>query len=465
MFVFTNIALQGEQEDFMVRRWYSKTLAFVVIAAIVAWAGMAVAQDKKPADPKPAAAEDATIYPVPDYSGDFLNRSYLTGDWGGLRSKLAEHGVQFEVDLLQIYQGVTTGGTNETSRYSGVYSMALKLDVHKAGLWPGAFLYVRAQAPYGNTVNTYSGGIMAVNTPSALLLPATNELVLPNLYLTQFFSKSFGIQIGKLDLTVGDANEFAHTGTDKFMNLAFSLNPVLLRIAPAAALGMTFIYLPNKDIELVFSAFDTEGRVNTSGFDTLGDNSTTIGPAARFTIRPFGLTGHQSLGFLWANGKFTGLNQDPRTIIGTILGKTSLSKVQGSWAFAYNFDQYLYTEKHDPSQGFGIFGRAGVSDKLSNPFWQFYSIGFGGIGTIPTRDKDRWGIGYYYLRFSNAIIKLVRDLNSLDKEQGGELFYNIEALPWLHITPNLQIIGPSRKTGSENIDTSVVLGLRVKIDF
>ena len=25
-----------------------------------------------------------TIYPVPNYSGDFWSRSYLSGDWGGL---------------------------------------------------------------------------------------------------------------------------------------------------------------------------------------------------------------------------------------------------------------------------------------------------------------------------------------------------------------------------------------------
>ncbi len=344
--------------------------------------------------------------------------------------------------------------------------MALKLDVHKAGLWPGAFLYVRAQAPFGNSVNSSSGGLMAVDMASATLLPATKELVLPNLYFTQFLSKSFGIQLGKLDLTAGDANEFAHgIGWDKFMNLAFSFNPVILRIAPAAALGMTLIYLPAKDSEVTFSVFDTEGRVNTSGFDTLFKNSTTLAAGGRFKIQPFGLTGHQSLGFLWANGDFTGLNQDPRTIIGSILDRTSLDKEQGSWAFVYNFDQYLYTEKNDPSQGFGIFGRIGVADKTTSPFWQFYSIGFGGKGSIPTRDKDQWGIGYYYLQFSEEIIKFIRNLNSLDHEQGGELFYNIEALPWLHVTPNLQIIGPSRKSGGETIDTSVTVGLRVKIDF
>ena len=153
--------------------WYRLIL---ILALMISWIGLSAAQDKKPADMK-SSEQEATIFPVPDYSGDFLNRSYLTGDWGGLRSKLADHGVQFDVNLLQIFQDVTTGGTNQTGRYGGVYSMALKVDTHKAGLWPGGFLYARAQAPFANTVNPTSGGIMAVNTAPSMLLPATNELV------------------------------------------------------------------------------------------------------------------------------------------------------------------------------------------------------------------------------------------------------------------------------------------------
>ena len=73
------------------------------------------AQEEKPPPEKPAAtSQDATIYPVPNYGGDFGSRSYLTGDWGGLRSKLADRGVQFESNLTQIYQGVASGGTNRT---------------------------------------------------------------------------------------------------------------------------------------------------------------------------------------------------------------------------------------------------------------------------------------------------------------------------------------------------------------
>ena len=59
--------------------------------------------------------------------------------------------------------------------------------------------------------------------------PAIDEFILPHLYFTQYLADWFAVVIGKLDATGGDANEFAHgRGDDKFMNLAFSFNPVVI---------------------------------------------------------------------------------------------------------------------------------------------------------------------------------------------------------------------------------------------
>jgi len=45
--------------------------------------------------------------------------------------------------------------------------------------------------------------------------------------------------------------------------------------------------------------------------------------------------------------------------------------------------------------------------------------------------------------------------------QGFEAYYDVEALPWLHVTPDLQVLEPSLK----RIDTDVILGARMMIDF
>ena len=51
--------------------------------------------------------------------------------------------------------------------------------------------------------------------------------------------------------------------------------------------------------------------------------------------------------------------------------------------------------------------------------------------------------------------------NILDDSQGGEVFYNIEVTPWLHVTPDFQIIDASL----ERIDTAYIAGIRVKVDL
>jgi porin len=447
--------------------------ASVLLIAVFVMVQAGAAQEEKQSPEKlTPVSQDATIYPVPNYGGDLWSRSYLTGDWGGLRSKLADRGVQFDFNVTQIYQGVASGGTNRTGRYSGSTDMVLKLDSQKLGLWPGGFLFVEAQMPFGNTVTRYSGGILPVNTLLAITAPAINEIILPHLYFTQFLTEWFAVVIGKLDTTGGDANEFAFgRGDNKFMNMAFSFNPVTIRLAPYAPLGMVLSFFPHKDVVYGFSVVDTQGQPNTAGFNTLVEDPTALTHELRVTIRPFGLTGHQLLGFGWVNKPFTLLTQDPRTIIDTVLFGTPLKSGSDTWAVYYNFDQYLYQDKQDPTRGFGVFFRAGVADPNTNPYQQFYSFGFGGKGIIPTREKDQFGIGYYYLRFSRDIPSALRRRLNLDREQGVELFYNVEIFPWLHVTSGLQIISPSRKTlgtlgnPGKNIQTGVVPALRVKIDF
>ncbi|HEU4340929.1 MAG TPA: carbohydrate porin [Candidatus Binatia bacterium] len=434
-----------------------------------------VALDSAPTGPN-KKQDEATLFPVPDFTSDIWKRAKLTGDWGGLRSTMARNGVQLDIDNVHTFQNVTSGGIDNTGRYLGNAEIVLKLDSKKMGLWPGGFLLVRGEAAFGTGVNQATGALLPVNTRPVLSLPARDEMVLSHVVLTQFLHEKFAVALGKLDTTTGDANEFAHgRGDEKFMNLAFSFSPAGLRIVPYSTLGMGFVFLPTKDLVLGFSAIDTEGVTTRTGFDTLFKDGTTLASEGRLTVRPFGLTGHQLISFAWSNGDFNSLSQDPRTLIGNALFDTSLKKESGSWVFMYNFDQYLYQEKEDSSQGVGIFGRFGISDGKANPIAQFYSFGFGGKGIIPGRDQDRFGIGYYYMKISgdlrDTFPPLLIQRAGLDHEQGVELFYNIAATPWLHVTPDLQFIDSARNkaplvgANRKAIDTAVVAGLRIKIDF
>ena len=66
---------------------------------------------------QPWAAEAAPLAP---YSGDFLTRSTLSGDWWGMRNQLAEKGVTIDMSLTQAAQGIVHGGKDTGWQYGAV---------------------------------------------------------------------------------------------------------------------------------------------------------------------------------------------------------------------------------------------------------------------------------------------------------------------------------------------------------
>src|SRR5215510_5631468 len=69
---------------------------------------------------------------------DWLSGDGVTGDWGGLRSKLAGCGVEF-LGTEQVEEwGNTRGGLEQGTVYTGLLKFGLNLDLEKAVGWRGA---------------------------------------------------------------------------------------------------------------------------------------------------------------------------------------------------------------------------------------------------------------------------------------------------------------------------------------
>lgn len=397
------------------------------------------------------------MFPVPRYDGDLLSREALLGDWGGGRTSLAEHGgLQFSVDVNQYYQGIWDGGRSRESEYNGSADYRIKLDTEKAGLWPGGFLDIHGETYWGQSVNGFTGSVLPVNTDQVLALPGGPGTYLSHVVYTQFLAENFAVFAGKMDTTTGDSNRFAHgVGDQRFMNLGFSFNPVTLRTAPYSTLGAGFLFIPTEGISLTFSAVDSDGAIDQSGFDTAFNGNTTYAGEIGIDTAFFDMPGRHLFGVTASTKDYLSVAQDPRILAPAL--DVAPSVEEGSWAFYYNFDQYLFTESQDPTQGWGIFGRFGLSDGDANYVHRFYSAGIGGTGLIPGRDRDRFGVGYYYLQLSDQRLGLLTD----DSEQGVEVFYNVAVTPWFEMTADLQVVDGAGKFS----DTAVVGGLRARIIF
>ncbi|MBA7479297.1 Porin B [subsurface metagenome] len=420
---------------------------------------MAPDEAAEPDSPEAAPVEMPWLIPHSDYSGDLWTRPALTGDWGGLRQKMMDKGLRFDVSLVQTLQRNLGGGRDYRTAYSGGMDFGLQLDTGKAGLWPGGLLVIRGEARYGDASNPDSGALMPVNSNALFPVPGQDTCALSDFNFTQFLAPWVGVTFGKY--SPREANVFAHDETSQFMNTAFFINPVAGMAIPLGFLGAGVLVRPTDSFNVMTLVLDSEGETNASGFDTAFDRGVSVLQVAELGIKPCGLPGHQRVGWTWSDRVRMQLQQNPRAIIGAILtGNPGLLSTQGSdWSLMYDFDQYVYTVPDKPDRGIGLFGRFGFSDGDVNPIEAFYSVGVGGKGMISGRDNDTFGLGYYYLALSDDLPRMIR--SRAQDEQGVELYYNIEVTPWLHITPDIQIIDPARKA----VDTTVVAGVRVKIDF
>ena len=225
-----------------------------------------------------------------------------------------------------------------------------------------------------------------------------------------------------------------------------------------------------------------------------------VSAEGRVEIKPFGLVGHQVVGFGWSNKERVALEQDPSNIFrqfltnqfprlndpGPILRRMierffpellvpvqPLKTVNYTWAIYYNFDQYLWSPQGQPDKGIGTFFRFGASDGVANPVKYAYNVGLGGKGIVPGRPQDSFGIGWARTQFSGNFVPFLRQQLDLgfSKEDAVEMYYNASITKWLTATLDLQIINPALKKTLDSagqlrdVNTAVVAGPRLYARF
>ncbi len=441
-------------------RFAHSSVRMLLVLAVSTVAATALAQ--LPTDDPPILATQPAPPPPPSpFSGPLLERPKLTGDWFGTRSELAAQGVTLDISSTQYYQGVTSGGLEQSFRYGGRNDYFLNLDGEKVGLWKGSFITLHGETRYGESANSLTGALMPVNLLSALPKPNGTVSALSGVKFTQFLSENMLVYAGKLN-TLDDFKQplTGAGGLTGFQNAAMILNPVYARTVPYSTFGAGFAYLQNMEPVFAAAVFDTNNTPTVSGFDTFFDNGATIFAQANLQTHFFDRPGHQGISGTYSSGTYSDIS--PSAYLDPIAGLVIAGTPQrGSWCLAYNFDQAVYVSPDDPQRKWGVFGNLGIADNNPSPIRWFASTGISGASPIAGRNRDTFGIGYFFLGVSTELKNLAPVLLPLRDEHGVELYYNMQVTPWCQITPDLQVISPFR----DRADTSLLVGLRAKIDF
>jgi len=403
--------------------------------------------------------------------GDLWSRPKLTGDWGGARDHWAAKGLTLDLDATYIFQDVVSGGLRgplfdrfSDERDSGnTFSSDLKLelDTGKAGWWEGGYFNVQVEGRAGRSVLQRAGSVSAVNN-DALFPNVVDDfdevaLAFTELTFTQYMGEKVAIFGGLINSAEGDANELAGSSlsNEHFLNSALLYSLVEDATVPNVSLGGGILFEPSERISGSFSVF---GSGETAGENPFEDwRGTTFSTEWTFGHALAERDGAQTFGFLFGiDASRADIAVNPRIVIASVTHDRPIPTTDAdTWAFYYNAHQFIHG---DAEGGWGVFTRFGLSDGDPNVVKWNAAGGLGGIGLIPGRDKDRWGLGAFYLDMSDE--DLLSGLG-VGNEVGGEIFYNIVVTPWFHVTLDAQVIDSAIPAG----DTAWVLGLRTRIIF
>ena len=416
------------------------------------------------------AQESQEPEPETRFGGHPRARPKLTGDWGGVRTNWAEHGLTLDLDATYTFQAVVGGGAKgpafearsneDDTGHTLSGDLRVSLDTGKAGLWDGGSFDARADGRYGRSVLQRAGSVSAVNNdalfPNVVDRFDQGAAALTGLTFTQSLGERFALVAGLLNPAEGDENEIAGAALSNhtFLNSAMLYSLVEDATVPNVSLGGGAMYESGRvsGSISVFGSSETAGENPFSHWHgTTFSTELTIGHS--ISDRP----GAQTIGFLYGrNARRTDIAADPRRMLFALLRGQPVPQTDAdTWAFYYNAHQFL---SGDEKGGWGPFVRFGISDGSPNPVKWNAALGLGGLGLIPGRPDDRWGLGAFYLGMSNeALLKALR----VGNEIGGDIFYNVAVTPWFRVTLDAQVVDPALP-GS---DTAWVVGVRTSFVF
>jgi porin len=413
------------------------------------------------------SAENTPPAPIPNkYEGDddWLSWPTMTGDWWGARTALDESGLELDLRLTQFYQIVASGGRNTNAAYGGKLDYVVNLDGKKAGLWDGFFVTMHAETQFGNSVTADAGAFAFPNTAMLYPLPDQHETAITGLLVMQALSKNFALAAGKINAVDLWTMVYPHTGAgvDGFMNtnMIASALPWFRWVNLSVLGGGGLVLADDGQIQGGVLVFDTNNSTTTTGFsDAFHDGAAVLGLWRFF----FDIDKKPGTLLVVGGGSTRDYASLERSAWGFVPGVgLTRDKKAGAWSMGLYYDQILWQSPDNDKKNVRLFTGWSASD--GNPSFGKWG-GFASIeswGPIPTREKDRVGVGGYFNQLSSDFKNLTSAVGvDLRDMWGVELYYNAEITPWFHLTADMQII----QNQNDSDDPAIVLGLRAVIDF
>ncbi len=456
-------------------------------------------------------------------SKSLFERDTLTPDPGGLRAKIADHGISLGVIYAGEGFGNPAGGYRQGAVYDGLLTAGLDVDFGKLAGCKGLIFHALAYDPHGASgTDQYVRDLDRFSN-----IDAFDSIRLFEIWLqASLFDNVVNLRVGQV---AADA-EFATTqGGALFLHSNFGIPPALAQnvpspIYPQAAPGVrlrlntpdsrfyfqTGLYAGNPDADrngdpnpgfFQGTAYNDHGvRFPISGNQGLlslyeagfllnqgkgahglpgtyrfgGFFDTDTFSDQRFDARGFSLADPRSTGRPLARPRDGGVYAVAEQVVYRPPGAGNAPEEVGQTASAPvgNAGDSPLTPGAGPAGPEGrVFGRVGFAPQDRNPVDFYAEAGLNFRGLVPGRGRDVLGVGFNEIGLSGDTRRAARDANHFhgthqplpDYEGVLEITYQVNLTPWLSVQPDLQyIIHPG---GSPRYGNALVLGTRTVVTF
>jgi porin len=456
-----------------------KSVLFTSIATSLGLVCAAFAQDRTPG----VSETDRSILQAQDEAAvapdGFNPDDHMTGDWGGLRSRMFTSGVEVFGFWNSIFSGNVAGGLNSNNATFVQDAWGgLKFDLEKLVGWRGGQFVVSGINRHGDDLTTkYIGSIYSTQQ-----MVGGQRPFLYQLYLQQRIGDQFTLKLGRFGAS-DDFNTNSLYGYSLNNGINGNIRNVLFNTRfsayPFATWAAAMFIEPTPEWTLKLSIFQTSAGMFENDDNGLnfgfgeGDGYTAIaqfGWSPEFFKRAIepggksdgktvvspklkGLPGHYWLGVTYSEWdgyqRFDGTGTEDT-----------------SYGFYAHADQMIYQEAPGSDQGLIAFVAGGYypQDEISIVPFQV-NVGLNYKGLIPGRDDDRTMLHFIYGDISKEYGRTVqvRGRPRAESEKVVEMAHRLQITPWSYFQPDVQwVINPG---GTGDIPDAVVIGAQMGVTF
>jgi porin len=413
-------------------------LGLLLLAALPGWAQTG---------PAPASALPADELETSAWAAG----PFLTGDWGGHRTRLAERGLQpyavYSVEGFATVAGGLQTGLDWTSQLEfGLDGDLQKLIDLTGGGLHASFLWIEGTDPSETRVGN-------LNRISNLSAPAAARVY------QLWYRQAIGSVTAKLGQVVATDDFMVSPNAAFYLNAGFGTYPTFTANTnaptyPLAAPGAAALWQMTAQASVQSGIYVGDAGPNDGGNDGFGwrtDHGWLLIAETSYSTTLGTLPGTYKAGGYYHTGRFDDLR----------VGSTG--RLQGNYSLYALADQALLTGP-DAVPAVAVFAGVGVSPQQDRN--AVHGYGQGGVnltGILPGRPKDALGLGASYTRFGDDFVRARRVAGTpvTHQEVIVELTYQAPITQFLTLQPDLQLVFD----GNQSRRDAVVLGLRLQARF